>query len=106
MITGVILLLVGPGPIKGFATTLIIGIFTTLITALIISRLILYRRLENKKPITFYSSITKDWFTKVNFDFVAKRKTFYRKIGFNMGKDDAPVQKIEEQLGSMFIDDD
>jgi superfamily II DNA or RNA helicase len=37
---------------------------------------------------------------------VAKRKTFYRKIGFNMGKDDAPVQKIEEQLGSMFIDDD
>jgi superfamily II DNA or RNA helicase len=37
---------------------------------------------------------------------IAKRKTFYRKIGFNMGKDDAPVQKIEEQLGSMFIDDD
>ena len=37
---------------------------------------------------------------------VAKRKTFYRKIGFNMGKDTAPVQKIEEQLGSLFIDDD
>ena len=37
---------------------------------------------------------------------IAKRKTFYRKIGFNMGKDDAPVQKIEEQLGSMFIDDE
>ena len=77
LITGIILLLVGTGPIKGFATTLIIGIFTTLITALIISRLILYRRLENKKPITFYSNITKDWFTKVNYDFVAKRKMFY-----------------------------
>jgi len=37
---------------------------------------------------------------------VAKRKAFYRKIGFNMGKDDAPVKKIEEQLGAMFIDDD
>jgi SecD/SecF fusion protein len=101
MITGVILLLVGTGPIKGFATTLIIGIFTTLITALIISRLILYRRLENKKPITFYSNITKDWFTKVNFDFVAKRRMFYvismvimiagaaswMTRGFNMGVD-------------------
>jgi hypothetical protein len=37
---------------------------------------------------------------------IAKRKAFYKKIGFNTGKDDAPVQKIEEQLGSMFIDDD
>ena len=38
---------------------------------------------------------------------VAKRKTFYRKIGFNMGgKDEPPAPKIEEQLGSMFIDDD
>lgn len=37
---------------------------------------------------------------------VAKRKTFYRKIGFNMGKDAAPAPKIEEQLSSMFIDDD
>jgi superfamily II DNA or RNA helicase len=37
---------------------------------------------------------------------VAKRKTFYRKIGFNMGKDAPPEPKIEEQLSSMFIDDD
>lgn len=77
LITGIILFLVGTGPIKGFATTLIIGIFTTLFTAFIISRLILYRRLENKKPITFYSNITKNWFTKINYDFVGKRKIFY-----------------------------
>ena len=77
LITGIILLLVGTGPIKGFATTLIIGIFTTLVTALIISRLILYRRLENKKPITFYSNITKDWFNNFSYDFVGKRKIFY-----------------------------
>lgn len=77
LITGIILFLVGTGPIKGFATTLIIGIFTTLFTAFIISRLILYRRLENKKPITFYSNITKNWFTNMNYDFVGKRKIFY-----------------------------
>lgn len=76
-ITGVVLAIVGTGPIKGFATTLLIGIFTTLFSALLISRLILYRRLEQKKPITFYSSITKNWFTKMNFDFVKRRKLFY-----------------------------
>jgi SecD/SecF fusion protein len=77
LITGLVLLAVGTGPIKGFATTLIIGIFTTLFTALLISRLILYRRLNNKKPITFYSNITKDWFTKMNYDFVGKRRLYY-----------------------------
>lgn len=101
LITGIILFVVGTGPIKGFATTLIIGIFTTLFTAIIISRLLLYRRLENKKPITFYSNITKNWFTKFNYDFVGKRKIFYivssvifiigiaswLTRGFNMGVD-------------------
>ncbi len=77
LLTGIVLYSIGTGPIKGFATTLIIGIFTTLFTALIISRLILYRRLENKKPITFYSNITKNWFTNMNYDFVGKRKLFY-----------------------------
>lgn len=77
LLTGIILLTVGTGPIKGFATTLIIGIFTTLFTAIVISRLILYKRMENKKPITFYSNLTKNWFTKVNYDFVGKRKLYY-----------------------------
>jgi SecD/SecF fusion protein len=101
LITGIVLFIVGTGPIKGFATTLIIGIFTTLFTAIVISRLILYRRLENKKPITFYSNITKNWFTNFNYDFVGKRKIFYMVSivffligtvswvtrGFNMGVD-------------------
>jgi len=77
LITGIVLLTVGSGPIKGFATTLIIGIFTTLFTAIVISRLILYRRLDNKKEITFYSSITKNWFTKINYNFVGRRKLYY-----------------------------
>ena len=101
LITGLVLLVIGTGPIKGFATTLIIGIFTTLFTAIIISRLILYKRLDSKKPITFYSDITKNWFTKVNYDFVTKRKVYYTisiviiaagmvswmTRGFNMGVD-------------------
>ncbi len=101
MITGLVLLVIGTGPIKGFATTLIIGIFTTLFSALLISRLILYRRLDKQKPITFYSNITKNWFTKMNYDFVGKRKFYYilsaviiaagifsaATRGFNMGVD-------------------
>ena len=101
LITGIVLLFIGTGPIKGFATTLIIGIFTTLFTAFIISRLLLYRRLENKRPITFSSNITKNWFTNFNYDFVGKRKIFYvvsivilgaglvsgLTRGFNMGVD-------------------
>ncbi|MFZ4785521.1 MAG: protein translocase subunit SecD, partial [Flavobacteriales bacterium] len=77
LLTGIVLLMVGTGPIKGFATTLIIGIFTTLFTAIIIARLILYKRLDSKKEITFSSKITKNWFTKVNYDFVGKRKLYY-----------------------------
>lgn len=77
LLTGIVLFVVGTGPIRGFATTLIIGIFTTLFTALLVSRLILYRRLDSKKPITFYSNITKNWFTKMNFDFVKKRYVYY-----------------------------
>jgi SecD/SecF fusion protein len=77
LIAGFVLLTIGSGPIKGFAITLIIGIFTTLFSALLISRLILYRRLDRKKPITFYSKITENWFTKMNYDFVGKRRMFY-----------------------------
>ncbi len=133
LITGIILFVVGTGPIKGFATTLIIGIFTTLFTAIVISRLILYRRLENKKPITFYSNITKNWFTNFNYDFVGKRKIFYVASivffligvtswvtrGFNMGVDFAggtsakvvfvsPVDadQVRSILGSTLIETD
>jgi len=101
LISGLVLLFVGTGPMKGFATTLIIGIFTTLFTAIVISRLILYKRLDSKKEITFYSNITKNWFTKMNYDFVTKRYLYYgisaiiliagavswTTRGFNMGVD-------------------
>lgn len=77
LLTAFMLYTFGSGPIRGFATTLIIGIFTSLFSAIILTRLVFFSRLENKKTITFYSSITKDWFTNLNFDFLGKRKIAY-----------------------------
>lgn len=77
LLTAIILFVFGSGPIQGFATTLIIGIFTSLFSAIIITRLIFFNRLEKKKKITFSSNLTKNWFTNMNFQFVAKRKMFY-----------------------------
>lgn len=77
LLTAIILLAFGTGPIKGFATTLIIGIFTSLFSAIIITRLIFFNRLEKKKGISFSTNITKNWFTGMNYKFVARRKIFY-----------------------------
>jgi SecD/SecF fusion protein len=77
LLTAIVLLAFGTGPIRGFATTLIIGIFTSLFSAILITRLIFFNRLEKKKSISFYTDITKDWFTNINFEFVKKRKIFY-----------------------------
>ncbi len=77
LLTAIVLFAFGSGPIRGFATTLIIGIFTSLFSAIVLTRLIFFTRLENKKSITFTSNITKNWFTNSNIDFVGKRKIFY-----------------------------
>ena len=77
LLTAIILFAFGAGPIKGFATTLITGIFTSLFSAIIITRLIFFSRLEKKKPISFYTEMTKNWFTNINYNFIGKRKLFY-----------------------------
>ena len=77
LLTAIVLFAFGSGPIRGFATTLIIGIFTSLFSAIVLTRLIFFSRLENKKSISFTSNITKNWFTNSKIDFVGKRKTFY-----------------------------
>jgi SecD/SecF fusion protein len=63
LLTAIILFTFGSGPIQGFATTLIIGIFTSLFSAIVITRLIFFYRLENKKGISFSTELTKNWFT-------------------------------------------
>lgn len=78
ILTGIILFLFGTGPIKGFATTLIIGLLCSLFTALLVSRLIFEHLLKSNKynDLTFTTNITKNWFQNVQFDFMGKSKTF------------------------------
>ncbi len=77
LITAVILFFFGSGPIKGFATTLIIGIIFTLFTALLITRVLMDKRLEQGKPISFWTNITEHWFQNVKFNWMDKRKYAY-----------------------------
>lgn len=77
-LTALILLVFGTGPIKGFATTLLIGILTSLFTAIFITRLIIenYTK-EGKRKLDFSTPITKNLFKNVNINFLGKRKMAY-----------------------------
>ncbi len=77
LLTAIILFSVGSGPVKGFATTLGIGIVCTLFTALLLCRVFIEDRLEKGKSMSFWTSITKNWFSNVNFDWMGKRKIAY-----------------------------
>ncbi|AWM12618.1 protein translocase subunit SecDF [Flavobacterium sp. NRK F10] len=76
-LTAIILLVFGTGPIKGFATTLLIGIITSVFTAIFITRILLDWSLSRNENITFATSVTKNWFKNLNFDFLSKRKIAY-----------------------------
>ncbi|WP_026839585.1 protein translocase subunit SecDF [Gillisia sp. JM1] len=76
-LTGLILLILGTGPIKGFATTLLIGIATSLFTAIFITRLFIDGYGKNGKFLAFSTSITKNLFANMNIDFLSKRKIAY-----------------------------
>lgn len=77
LLTGIVLYMFGSGPIKGFATTLIIGIITSLLTSIFITRLIFERQLDRNKNITFVSKGTKEWLRNVTIPFIQNRKIFY-----------------------------
>ena len=81
LLTGVILYVFGSGPIQGFATTLIIGIFCSLFASIFLTRLIFDGRLDRKKKITVATKLSQGAFSKVNFDFVNKRKIAYMVSG-------------------------
>ena len=76
-LTGFILLLFGTGPIKGFATTLLIGIATSLFTAIFITRLFIDGYGKNGKSLAFSTGATKNLFQNINIDFLGKRKIAY-----------------------------
>ncbi len=77
LLTGIILYTFGTGPIKGFATTLVIGILTSLFAAIFITRLIISSRLVKGKTISFATKMTEGAFKNINIDFIGKRKRFY-----------------------------
>ena len=72
-----ILYLFGTGPIKGFATTLVIGILTSLFSAIFITRLVYEAMLKRNRTLTFDTRLTRNAFKKVNFNFIGWRKTAY-----------------------------
>jgi len=77
LLTGVILYVFGTGPIKGFALTLIIGILTSLFTAVFITRLLIDGATDKGKNLTFNTSLSKGWFQNINIEFLRKRKIAY-----------------------------
>ena len=76
-LTALILFIFGTGPIKGFATTLLIGIATSLFTAIFITRFLIDNRSVKKKVVSFSTKITKDLFRNLKIRFLNKRKIAY-----------------------------
>ena len=79
IITGVVLFYFGTGPIRGFATTMIIGLFASFLTAVFLTRIV-YEALLAKdklKNVTFTTSITKELLTNPKINFLAARKVGY-----------------------------
>jgi SecD/SecF fusion protein len=77
LIAAIIMTFVGAGPVYGFAIILIIGILTSLFTSIFITRILIERRTEKGKDVSFSNSFTKDLMQNINFDFIGKRKRFY-----------------------------
>ncbi|HXB41581.1 MAG TPA: protein translocase subunit SecDF [Bacteroidia bacterium] len=102
LILGLILYVFGNGPVQGFATTLCIGILSSLFAAVVLSRVIFDWLINKKKNITFDNNMTRNAFKSLHFDFVKRRKVYYtistliialgvvfyfKNGGFNLGVD-------------------
>ncbi|NPA43207.1 MAG: protein translocase subunit SecDF [Chlorobi bacterium] len=132
LITGFILFVFGTGPIQGFATTLIIGILTSLFTAILLSRVIIEKWIERYGTVSFSTKFSENILTNVNIDFLGKRKIAYMVSGtlilislisiftkgLNPGVDfvggrtytvrfDKPVNpnEVAKALGEVFVDE-
>ncbi len=78
-LTGAILAIFGTGPIKGFAVTYMIGIISSFLTAVFITRLLLedYSKNENAKELSFTTKLMQNFLQDIHFDFIAARKWAY-----------------------------
>ena len=77
LITGIVLIILGTGPVHSFAVTLCIGIITSLFTSIFISRLIFTRMLDKEKEISFTTKLTENFLKDTHFDFIGFRKTAF-----------------------------
>ena len=76
-LTALILFIFGTGPIKGFATTLLIGIGTSLFTAIFITRILVDARNDKGKDVSFSTKATKGLLSNINISFLRRRKVAY-----------------------------
>jgi SecD/SecF fusion protein len=77
IITGIVLFVFGTGPVQGFATTLIIGILTSLYTSIFITRLLISAKVEKGKTIKFSRKWNQNFLANTKFNFIDKRKYSY-----------------------------
>ncbi|MBQ6869795.1 MAG: protein translocase subunit SecDF [Alistipes sp.] len=77
IITGIVLYVFGNGPVQGFATTLIIGIITSLFCSIFITRMLIEWIVAKKGSVSFSRSWSETWLTNFKFDFIGKRKMSY-----------------------------
>ena len=77
ILTGAVLFIFGSGPIKGFATTLLIGIITSLFTSIFIARIFIDRNISRKNDLTFVTNFSKNMFNNFHFNFLGAKKWTY-----------------------------
>lgn len=77
LLTGIVLFIFGSGPVQGFATTLIIGIITSVLTSIFITRLIFEDRVSRGKSVAFENKFSRDFLKNTHIDFINKRKFSY-----------------------------
>ena len=77
ILTGGVLFIFGSGPIKGFATTLLIGIITSLFTSIFIARIFIDKIISKNLNLSFVTNFSKNFFTNFHFDFLKVKKWTY-----------------------------
>lgn len=132
LITGLILWYFGTSVIESFAQTLVVGIFTSLVSAIFVTRLVFEWLLKKEKTIKFASKATENWFANAKYNIISSRKKFYvgsglliviglisiATKGFNLGIDfeggrtykvsfaEAPsVEDVRASLSKYFVED-
>ncbi len=133
LVTGIVLVIFGAGPVRGFATTLIIGIMTSLFSAIFLSRLVFTWMLNKNIEATFANKFTMNTLANAKFDFIGIRKKMYvisaivivagivslATKGLNMGVDfsggrtyvvrfdqDVNTVQMRESLSQAFVDEE